>query len=36
MKEDHAAALRIESQGFPLAGERIGDGDPATFHGKGL
>lgn len=35
MKGDHAAALRIEAQGFPLAGDRVGDGDPATFHAHG-
>jgi D-alanyl-D-alanine carboxypeptidase len=34
MKEDHAVAMRIQSQGFPLAGDRVGDGDPATFHGR--
>lgn len=35
IKEDRAAALRIESQGFPLAGDRVGDGDPGTFHRQG-
>jgi CubicO group peptidase (beta-lactamase class C family) len=35
MKDDRAATLRIESQGFPLAGDRVGDGDPGTFHGQG-
>jgi D-alanyl-D-alanine carboxypeptidase len=35
MKEDRAVEMKIESQGFPLAGERVGDGDPATFHGLG-
>jgi len=35
MKEGRAGTLRIDSQGFPLAGDRIGDGDPVTFHGKG-
>jgi len=33
MKEGHASALKIEAPGFPLAGERVGDGDPRTFHG---
>jgi hypothetical protein len=32
IKEDRAAVLRIESQGFPLAGDRVGEGDPGTFH----
>jgi CubicO group peptidase (beta-lactamase class C family) len=35
MKDERAATLRIESQGFPLAGDRIGDGDPLTFHALG-
>jgi CubicO group peptidase (beta-lactamase class C family) len=35
MKDDRAATLRIESQGFPLAGDRIGEGDPGTFHAQG-
>jgi CubicO group peptidase (beta-lactamase class C family) len=32
LQEKHAAAMKIDSPGFPLAGERIGDGDPGTFH----
>src|SRR5215469_9810884 len=28
MKDDRAAALHIESRGFPLAGDRVGSGDP--------
>jgi D-alanyl-D-alanine carboxypeptidase len=32
MKDDHAAAMRIDSQGFPLLGDRVGDADPETFH----
>jgi len=32
MKDDRAAALHIESRGFPLAGDRVGSGDPGTFH----
>jgi CubicO group peptidase (beta-lactamase class C family) len=35
MKDGRAVALHIDLTGFPLAGERIGEGDPATFHGKG-
>jgi hypothetical protein len=35
IKDGRASALHIDAQGFPLAGDRIGDGDPATFHGKG-
>src|SRR4029077_16222213 len=34
MKDDRAAALKIDSPGFPLMGDRVGDGDPATFHGQ--
>jgi D-alanyl-D-alanine carboxypeptidase len=32
MQNDHAASMKMDSPGFPLAGERVGDGDPATFH----
>lgn len=32
MQNDRAAAMKMESPGFPLAGERVGDADPATFH----
>ncbi len=34
MQNDHATALKIDAQGFgvPLSGDRIGDGDPKTFH----
>jgi hypothetical protein len=34
MQNGHAAAMKLESPGFPLAGERVGDGDPGTFHGQ--
>jgi hypothetical protein len=34
MQQDHAATMKIDSPGFPLAGERVGDGDPGTFHGQ--
>jgi D-alanyl-D-alanine carboxypeptidase len=29
---DHAAAMKMDSPDFPLTGDRVGDGDPATFH----
>jgi D-alanyl-D-alanine carboxypeptidase len=32
MLNDHATAMKMESPDFPLAGDRVGDGDPATFH----
>jgi hypothetical protein len=32
MKDMHTSLLKIDSSGFPLVGERVGDGDPATFH----
>jgi CubicO group peptidase (beta-lactamase class C family) len=32
MQDMHTALLKIDSPGFPLAGERVGDGDPGTFH----
>jgi len=35
LKEDRASVLRIEAEGFPLAGDRVGDGDPQTFHAQG-
>ncbi|HEY2499302.1 MAG TPA: serine hydrolase domain-containing protein [Candidatus Angelobacter sp.] len=35
MQTDHASAMKLESPGFPLAGDRVGDGDPGTFHGQG-
>ena len=34
MQNGHAATMKLDSPGFPLAGERVGDGDPATFHGQ--
>jgi D-alanyl-D-alanine carboxypeptidase len=34
MNGDRAAALRIDASGFPLLGDRVGDGDPRTFHGQ--
>jgi D-alanyl-D-alanine carboxypeptidase len=35
MTDGHGVAMKINSPGFPLAGERVGDGDPGTFHGQG-
>lgn len=33
MGTDHATGMQMESQGgLPLAGKRVGDGDPQTFH----
>ncbi len=32
MTDGHGVAMKINSPGFPLAGERVGDGDPGTFH----
>jgi D-alanyl-D-alanine carboxypeptidase len=33
MKNGHATAMRMESpNGLPLAGDRVGEGDPETFH----
>ncbi len=34
MQNERAAAMKMDSTGFPLAGDRVGDGDPATFHGQ--
>ena len=34
VQNGHAATMKLDSPGFPLAGERVGDGDPATFHGQ--
>jgi CubicO group peptidase (beta-lactamase class C family) len=32
VQKDRAATMKLELPGFPLIGERVGDGDPATFH----
>jgi hypothetical protein len=32
MQNDRAAAMKMDSPGFPLAGDRVGEADPATFH----
>ncbi|HEY2172080.1 MAG TPA: serine hydrolase domain-containing protein [Candidatus Angelobacter sp.] len=34
MQNGHAVTMKLDSPGFPLAGARVGDGDPATFHGQ--
>jgi hypothetical protein len=34
MKDMHTSLMKIDSPGFPLAGERVGDGDAVTFHGQ--
>lgn len=32
MTDGHSVGIKMETPGFPLVGERIGDGDPGTFH----
>jgi hypothetical protein len=32
LQNDRAQKIKMESQGFPLAGDRVGNGDPQTFH----
>ena len=32
MQNDRATAMQMDSPDFPLAGDRVGDADPATFH----
>jgi D-alanyl-D-alanine carboxypeptidase len=34
MQNGHAVTMKLDSPGFPLVGERVGDGDPGTFHGQ--
>ena len=34
VQNGHAAMMKLDSPGFPLAGARVGDGDPVTFHGQ--
>ena len=34
MHNDRAATIKMDSPGFPLVGDRVGDGDPGTFHGQ--
>jgi D-alanyl-D-alanine carboxypeptidase len=32
LQNEHATAMKMDSPDFPLAGDRVGDADPATFH----
>ena len=32
MRDDRATGIKMDSPGFPLTGDRVGDADPATFH----
>jgi len=32
LQNEHAIAMKMDSPDFPLAGDRVGDADPATFH----
>jgi hypothetical protein len=32
VQNDHATAMKMDSPEFALAGDRVGDADPATFH----
>jgi D-alanyl-D-alanine carboxypeptidase len=32
LQNDHATAMKMDSPDFPLAGDRVGDATPATFH----
>jgi hypothetical protein len=32
MQNDRAITMKMDSPDFPLAGDRVGDADPATFH----
>lgn len=32
LQNDHALSMKLDSPGFPLAGDRVGAGDPDTFH----
>jgi len=32
MRNDRATAMKMDSPDFPLAGDRVGDSDPVTFH----
>jgi D-alanyl-D-alanine carboxypeptidase len=34
LQNGRAATMKLDSPGFPLVGERVGDGDAATFHGQ--
>jgi hypothetical protein len=32
MRAERAVSMKMTSQGLPLSGDRVGDGDPKTFH----
>jgi D-alanyl-D-alanine carboxypeptidase len=32
VRNDRATTMKMDSPGFPLAGDRVGDSDPTTFH----
>ncbi|HLJ86674.1 MAG TPA: serine hydrolase domain-containing protein [Candidatus Angelobacter sp.] len=32
VQNNRAVSMKLDSQGFPLLGDRIGEGDPTTFH----
>lgn len=34
MQNGHATSMKLDSPGFPLVGERVGNGDAGTFHGQ--
>jgi D-alanyl-D-alanine carboxypeptidase len=34
VQNGRATSMKMDSPGFPLVGERVGDGDPTTFHGQ--
>src|SRR6201992_1168002 len=34
MENGRARSMKLESPGFPLSGERVGEGDAKTFHGQ--
>ena len=34
VQNGHATTMKLDSPGFPLIGERVGDGDAGTFHGQ--
>jgi D-alanyl-D-alanine carboxypeptidase len=34
LQNDRATTMKMDSPGFPLAGDRVGNGDPGTFHGQ--
>jgi len=34
VQNGYGTTMKLDSPGFPLVGERVGDGDPGTFHGQ--